>query len=337
MKTKSSFDFDVCLSFAGEQREYVDSAAKYLKESGVRVFYDDFERVELWGKDLYQYLSSVYSEKCRFCVIFASKEFANKVWATHELANAQARALQEQSEEYILPARFDGTAIPGLRHTIGYISLDEVSPEELSEMIIEKVKKGRSEYFPVELDRLFDRLDVAGESNEKKEDVQTVAYHFFDYLRRMNEDERLAVISLFRFGCPGEMPENIHIHTDLLQRYTGFSLERLKTILDGIDSLGFTCSIRFIEHSSQGDDRRVSDGHHAFVLEWCDLRRVNTIIPEMLVASAVVDEVTSHYCEQHARETLERLDFSQLSSVDISRRKSGKSDRREVTEEEPDE
>ena len=285
MNTRKSFDFDVCLSFAGEQREYVESVAKYLKESGIEVIYDDFERVELWGKDLYQYLSSVYSEKCRFCVIFASKEFASKVWATHELANAQARALQEQSEEYILPARFDGTSIPGLRHTLGHIGLDKVSPEELSEMIIEKVRKGRSEYFPLELDRLFDRLDVADETDEVKEDVRAVAYHFFDYLRRMSDEERSTVISLFGFGCPGEMPENIHIHTDLLERHTGFTFERLKTTLDGINSLGFECYIRFIEHSNQGDNRTLSDGHSEFVLEWRDLRRVDAIVPEMSVAS----------------------------------------------------
>jgi ABC-type uncharacterized transport system YnjBCD permease subunit len=30
-------------------------AAVILQKAGVRVFYDDFERVSLWGKDLYEH------------------------------------------------------------------------------------------------------------------------------------------------------------------------------------------------------------------------------------------------------------------------------------------
>jgi hypothetical protein len=44
--------YDVCLSFAGEQRAYVEKVAQALQERGVRVFYDVYERATLWGKDL---------------------------------------------------------------------------------------------------------------------------------------------------------------------------------------------------------------------------------------------------------------------------------------------
>ena len=53
------FEYDVVLSFAGEDREYVDFIANELKAKGVRVFYDKFETVKLWGKDLYQYLAYI--------------------------------------------------------------------------------------------------------------------------------------------------------------------------------------------------------------------------------------------------------------------------------------
>ena len=75
---KRSFEYDVGLSFAGEQREFVEAVAKKLRSSGIKIFYDDFEKVEMWGKDLYLYLANVYTEKCRFCVIFASKELQTK-------------------------------------------------------------------------------------------------------------------------------------------------------------------------------------------------------------------------------------------------------------------
>ncbi len=35
--------YDVALSFAGEDRDYVDKVAKRLQEKGVKVFYDKFE------------------------------------------------------------------------------------------------------------------------------------------------------------------------------------------------------------------------------------------------------------------------------------------------------
>lgn len=45
--------FHVALSFVGEDRVYVDAVAKALQAEGVDVFYDKFEEVDLWGKDLY--------------------------------------------------------------------------------------------------------------------------------------------------------------------------------------------------------------------------------------------------------------------------------------------
>ena len=41
--------YDVALSFAGENREYVKQVAEILRSSNVRVFYDAYEEVALWG------------------------------------------------------------------------------------------------------------------------------------------------------------------------------------------------------------------------------------------------------------------------------------------------
>ena len=67
-------DYDIALSFAGEDREVVDVVAALLKERSVRVFYDKYEQAQLWGKDLYQHLSYVYKDAARFCVIFIFEE-----------------------------------------------------------------------------------------------------------------------------------------------------------------------------------------------------------------------------------------------------------------------
>jgi hypothetical protein len=53
------FDFDVAVSFAGEDRNYVTSVVDKLKAQEVSVFYDqDFES-DMWGANLADYLHEV--------------------------------------------------------------------------------------------------------------------------------------------------------------------------------------------------------------------------------------------------------------------------------------
>ena len=46
-------EFDVALSFAGEDREYAEALADLLNSGGYTIFYDKYEQADLWGKDLY--------------------------------------------------------------------------------------------------------------------------------------------------------------------------------------------------------------------------------------------------------------------------------------------
>jgi len=136
-------EYEVVLSFAGEDREYVERVAEILKLNQVSLFYDNYEEASLWGKDLVEHLHKVYGGSARFCVMFISKYYADKVWPTHERRSAFEKAI-ESKEEYILPARFDDTSIPGLRKTIGYVDLKNKSPEDLAALILEKL--GRPEF-----------------------------------------------------------------------------------------------------------------------------------------------------------------------------------------------
>jgi hypothetical protein len=136
------FEYDICLSFAAEQRPYVEQVAGILRHAGIRVFYDFYEQSTLWGVDLYQHLTDVYGRASRFCLLFASADYARKVWTSHERRVAQARALHNEAE-YILPARFDDTEVPGLLPTVGYIDLRRTSPERLAALVQEKLSQRR--------------------------------------------------------------------------------------------------------------------------------------------------------------------------------------------------
>lgn len=136
---ESNHEFDVALSFAGEDRSYVDEVAAALKKDGIKVFYDRYEQVDLWGKDLYTHLRKVYQQQARFTVVFISRHYAKKLWTNHERESAQARAFTE-STEYLLPVRFDDTEVPGILPTTGYLDLRQMSPADLAVSI--KLKLG---------------------------------------------------------------------------------------------------------------------------------------------------------------------------------------------------
>jgi hypothetical protein len=137
-------EFDIALSFAGEDREYVDQVANILRGKGISLFYDKFEEANLWGKNLYDYLSDIYRNKAFYTIMFISENYNKKLWANHERQSMQSRAFQE-NQEYILPARFDETEIPGLLPTIGYIPLKDKTPTDFSEIICKKlVLSGRT-------------------------------------------------------------------------------------------------------------------------------------------------------------------------------------------------
>jgi hypothetical protein len=140
-----ALEYDVCLSFAGENRPYVARVAKYLEAHGARVFYDQNEQTTLWGKNLYTHLDEIYRNKARFCVMFISEAYGRKLWTNHERQSAQARAFRSP-QEYILPARFDNTVIPGLRETVGSIDLHKYTPTAFAKLILAKIgeAKGRT-------------------------------------------------------------------------------------------------------------------------------------------------------------------------------------------------
>jgi 5S rRNA maturation endonuclease (ribonuclease M5) len=135
----SECQFQVALSFAGEDREYADRLNKILKSKGIEVFYDSDEQAKLWGKNLYQYLESVYKEKAQYCIVFISKAYVEKRWTQHELEQMQAKAFEE-NREYILPLRLDDTSVPGINKTTGYVDLRSVSLETVADLLEEKLR-----------------------------------------------------------------------------------------------------------------------------------------------------------------------------------------------------
>jgi hypothetical protein len=135
----SSEFYDIVLSFAGEQREFVRRIAEGLQESNLKVFFDEYEKANLWGKNLYDHLFEIYNKRALFCIMFISEAYAKKLWTNHERSAAQAAAFSA-NREFILPVRLDDTKLPGLPETIGYIDARKVTAAEIVRMAVTKVR-----------------------------------------------------------------------------------------------------------------------------------------------------------------------------------------------------
>lgn len=133
--------YQVALSFAGEQREYVRDVARALAARHVAVFYDEFEANILWGKDGAEHFHQIYSRGTQYVVMFISAEYVAKAWTRQERRSAISRQMKDEAE-YILPVRFDDTAVPGLPDTIQYLSAGRYTPAALAVEIANKVGVG---------------------------------------------------------------------------------------------------------------------------------------------------------------------------------------------------
>lgn len=308
----ANYEYDVCLSFAGEQREYVEEVALALRAGGIRVFYDDFERVSLWGRDLYDHLDWVYRSAARYCVLFVSADYAEKVWTSHERRSAQARALGENSE-YVLPARFDDTEVPGLRPTVGHVDVRDVEPTELAQMVRKKLgAREHRNFFPPIPDKLFEAVDAVDE--DEKEAVTAVAYSFMQSLQRMSTLERRLIAEIFKAGCPAELPVNMHISLDLVRRDLRMPPAETLRTLRGLRSVGFVITTRESEDGESDDEMVVVEWDDRSAYDFDEETLVSVHDQSTEIAHAML-QLADQYCLNHTVDAVEALDFSALSSA----------------------
>ena len=131
--------YDVALSFAGEQREYIEGVARGLEIMDITYFYDkvEEEKLRIWGDHLTEELHDVYENMAYYVVMFISKEYVEKAWPTHERRSALSGEIQGKT--IILPVRFDETPVPGLPTDKAYLLASDYTPPELALTIAKKL------------------------------------------------------------------------------------------------------------------------------------------------------------------------------------------------------
>jgi len=306
MKHDQNYEYDIALSFAGEDRNYVEETAKFLQKFGYKVFYDKYEIANLWGKNLYTHLQDIYFKKAKYTVMFISQHYRDKLWTNHERESAQARALSEKVE-YILPARFDDTAVPGLLPTINYIDLGSYTPEKFADVIKEKVGKvHRQEFFPKEsLDRFYHFMDV------KKEDEQLYIYqtshYIFQLLLETTPDERFVLLQSALHTEHDSLPDSIIIKLSHLGRLTSLSKDKIIKIFEKLYGLYVVGGI--IEKQTKYNRKE----EYIEIITGLPTDDYEDNITGIFVG--IIDFLSSHLCPHCVEKAFEIIDFSELSSI----------------------
>src|SRR5687767_6629743 len=103
------YDFHICMSFAEEDRPFVEETAECLERAGLHIYIYTKSKVKPLGQNLRAKLADIYKNRAKYCVVFISQHYANSPWARFELDFAQDRAMVDPS--YILYGRFDETTL----------------------------------------------------------------------------------------------------------------------------------------------------------------------------------------------------------------------------------
>lgn len=141
-RKRGKHEFQIALSFAGENRPIAKQIHDALKERGVKVFYDRGYTAHLWGKGQTEF-DRIYSSASQYVVPIISEQYAQKPWCLHEFDVAQEEA-KRRSREFVLPVRLDDTKLVGLPYHTQFLDLRERDIPSVVDLVLQKLGQDRS-------------------------------------------------------------------------------------------------------------------------------------------------------------------------------------------------
>ncbi|NJA05060.1 tetratricopeptide repeat protein [Methylococcaceae bacterium WWC4] len=132
--------FRIAFSFAGEKRQFVEQMADLLAEhfSKAEILYDRYHRAEFSRSDLAFYLPDLYEQEADLVVAVFCPDYEIKEWCGLEW-NAIYCLLKARKVGEVMLTRFDKVEGKGLRGLAGYTDLDDISPAETADLILERL------------------------------------------------------------------------------------------------------------------------------------------------------------------------------------------------------
>lgn len=139
MSTEPSYEYDVAVSYASEQRWYVEEFVRHLKKKRVKVFFDKHEEIQLLGVYLHEELLKIYSEGSRYIIIFLSKDYLKKAYTMWEARTALGESVRRNN--CVIVIKFDDSTLPGLHETLNHLETKAFPfPSEFADFFYQKLK-----------------------------------------------------------------------------------------------------------------------------------------------------------------------------------------------------
>lgn len=248
--------YDVCISFAGEQREFARVLATKLKERDLRVFFDEDERQALWGKDLFKHLFQVYSSDSEYCIILFSESYLERAWTNHELRAAQRRTLVDRSD-YVLPVVFGGVSVPDEFQNVSYMTSDTLDLDALAESLYERIWAEIMQHW-LSVEELAEVMnsEIVGE---------VIMRSVEDELRKLLKKDPSRCLGAAVIGTLLAFPfERVTAAVQGLLRYLVFGSEAVSALFDARNQF------KFASRHARVMRFRASDGILLFPQTWTD-------------------------------------------------------------------
>jgi tetratricopeptide (TPR) repeat protein len=132
--------FRIAFSFAGEKRDFVAQVARILAKHFGKdsILYDKYHQAEFSRGDLGFYLPELYEKEADLVVAVFCPDYENKEWCGLEW-NAIFGLIKARNVDEVMLTRFEHVEGKGLRGIAGYIDLDDLTPEQTAELILERL------------------------------------------------------------------------------------------------------------------------------------------------------------------------------------------------------
>ena len=152
---QTDYRFSIAISFAGDnKRDQVRQVAEILKNKigDGRVFFDEWFEAELAGHDANTVLQNIYQKSSRLIVTCVCKRYNEKPWTQDEWRAIQSfeRTIRDagsanKKRMRFLPLRFGDGEVDGLFDSAIVPDVRKRSPEQIADLILERLKLSESE------------------------------------------------------------------------------------------------------------------------------------------------------------------------------------------------
>ncbi|TCK28548.1 hypothetical protein EV667_2555 [Ancylobacter aquaticus] len=106
----SEYEFEIALSFAGENRELASHIAVQLEALDVPVFYDEMFETNFLGRAWHSIFTEIFTNRSRYVVCILDEHHQRKIWPTFERENFAPRV----ADETVIPIFLDDTKFVGI-------------------------------------------------------------------------------------------------------------------------------------------------------------------------------------------------------------------------------